>query len=240
MNSYIEWVAGKRGKWVTLLVWVALAVVLNMTLPQANKQVDDRASNFVDMKPSSTAAVIVEREFPEEQGLPALIVWHKKQGLEEADLQSITELASLLTDSPLPDQSMDPPLHQLPLDILKQQVSEDGTTLIMPVFFHAEVDAKVLKLNLGEMEERMVSITGENPFEAEIESGSLSARVTGPVGILIDATQLFTSGDFSLTVATFLFVLIVLLLIYRSPLLAVIPLIGVAFAYSILSPVLAG
>ena len=71
-----------------------------------------------------------------------------------------------------------------------------------------------------------------------LDEGQLGARVTGPVGISIDATELFSAGDFSLTIATFLFVLIVLLLIYRSPFLAITPLIGVGFAYGLLSPLL--
>ena len=43
----------------------------------------------------------------------------------------------------------------------------------------------------------------------------------------IDATSLFKGADVSLLIATVLLVLILLLLIYRSPILAVIPLVGV-------------
>lgn len=238
-DSYVDWVAGKRSKWMTLLVWILLAVILNVTLPSANSQVNDSAGNFADAsKPSKQAATIIENEYSNENGLPALIVWHKQTGLDTSELQLIQDVIANLADNPLPEQVMIPPLHNMPIDVFAQQVSEDGTTMIMPVFFQNETDSEVLESNMQMMAERMETVIGSNPFEIELSADQIGARLTGPVGILIDATQLFTSGDFSLTIATFMFVLIVLLLIYRSPILAFIPLIGVGFAYSILSPLL--
>ncbi len=52
------------------------------------------------------------------------------------------------------------------------------------------------------------------------------------------STSLFEGADVSLLIATVLLVLILLLVIYRSPILAIIPLIGVGFAYGVLSPIL--
>ena len=67
---------------------------------------------------------------------------------------------------------------------------------------------------------------------------NLSVRLSGPVGISVDATDLFMGADVALLIATVLLVLILLLLIYRSPILALIPLIGVGFAYAVTSPLL--
>ena len=55
----------------------------------------------------------------------------------------------------------------------------------------------------------------------------LNLRYSGPVGIAIDATGLFKNADFKLLAATVLLALVLLILIYRSPLLAIIPLIAV-------------
>lgn len=240
IKSYADWVTGKRGRWITLLVWIMLVGILNMLLPQANSQVNDSAGDLDRIKPSMEATALVEQEYPNENGLTALVVWYKATGLGTTDLQSIQEVIADLSQSPLPHQGMIPPLHILSPDLFGQRVSDNGTTLIMPLFFEEGVDASQLELNIDEMGQRMGAIFGANPLEADVESGNISARVTGPAGILVDATQLFSSGDFSLTIATFLFVLIVLLLIYRSPILAFIPLIGVMFAYGILSPLLGG
>ncbi|GAA0341679.1 MMPL family transporter [Bacillus carboniphilus] len=237
-NSYVKWVVGKKSKWITILVWIALATVLNFVFPQANQQVNDSAGNFDELKASTEASNLIEEEFPNESGVPALIVWNKELGLGDEEIQQIRSVVQDLSENPLPDQKMIPPLHTIPEEVLMGQVSENGKTFIMPVFFNDGVDATRLKENVSEMSERAESLIGANPFNEEIDSASLSARVTGPVGILMDATDLFSSGDFSLTIITFILVLTVLLIIYRSPILALIPLIGVGFAYSIISPVL--
>ena len=77
-----------------------------------------------------------------------------------------------------------------------------------------------------------------DPFQAKTDSENLSIGVTSPVGIAVDTTSLFKGADFQLLLATVILVLVVLLLIYRSTLLAIIPLIGVGFAYLVTSPIL--
>ncbi|MDG5789525.1 MMPL family transporter [Evansella sp. AB-P1] len=238
IQSFAGLVAGKRSKWGILLAWVSLALLLNLTLPQANSLVDDSAGNFDGTKAPSQANAIMEEEFPDESGLPALVVWHKSSGIESAELESIQQIIKQLSENPLPNQEMIPPLHNLPPEVLAEEVSEDGNSLILPIFFHDSVDADKLQKDFQLMSEEIQSIIGINPFDEDLQSGELSARVTGPAGILMDATQLFSAGDLSLTIITFALVLTVLLLIYRSPILAFIPLIGVGFAFAIISPLL--
>ena len=58
------------------------------------------------------------------------------------------------------------------------------------------------------------------------------------MGIQIDATGLFENADVSLLIGTVLLVLVILLLIYRSPILALIPIVAVGFAYGVVGPIL--
>ena len=110
--------------------------------------------------------------------------------------------------------------------------------LYSPSSFEEDTETDVLAENLTEIQDIVSDRVDENPFEAKIDSENLSIRVTGPVGIAVDTTALFEGADFQLLLATVILVLIVLLLIYRSPLLAIIPLIGVGFAYLVTSPIL--
>ncbi|ADU30332.1 MMPL family transporter [Evansella cellulosilytica] len=238
IETYANWFSKKRSKWIVLFLWIGIALLLNLTLPQANSLIDDSAGNLDKTKSSSQAAAIIDEEFSSESGIPALVVWHKLNGIEQSDLKYFQEIVEHLTENPLPYQDMVPPFHNMPREVLEQQVSEDGTTLILPIFFQSGVDAGKIEQDLLMMSEQIESIIGFNPFEVDVQSGELSARVSGPAGILVDATQLFSAGDFSLTIITFVLVLTVLLLIYRSPILAFIPLIGVAFAYMVISPIL--
>src|SRR5699024_2505670 len=76
------------------------------------------------------------------------------------------------------------------------------------------------------------------PFTEAISSEGLHVRLTGPAAISTDATDLFSEADVTLLIATTMLVLILLIVLYRSPLLAFIPLIAVGFAYGAVNPIL--
>ncbi|WP_127534197.1 MMPL family transporter [Paenibacillus kobensis] len=238
-NRISGFVTGRRGRWVTLLVWLVLAVVLTLALPGAGDEEVNNAPNMDSSKPSLQAAAIEAREFPNESGLPALLVLHREGGISSADLAKVQQLAADWEANPLPHQSAVPPLHKLPLPALNEQLSADGSTIIMPVTFEANADTEQLEKSLDQLREDVTAAFGGEPFEtAADQPASLSARVTGPVGIQVDATGLFKNADVSLLMATVLIVLVILLLIYRSPVLAFIPLIAVGFAYMVVGPIL--
>ncbi|SDW87939.1 MMPL family transporter [Paenibacillus sp. PDC88] len=236
--NYGKWVAGNRSKWITLLVWIVLALVLNLTLPAVGERENNNAENLADDKASVQAERLAAQEFPNNTGVPALIVWHREGGLQDEDLTNLQQLTEELTSEPVANQSQVVPLHELPPPALDAQLSEDRSTIILPVFFDEAADAAALEEGIKQLEVKAEELYGESPFEADINGDELSARVTGPVGISIDATGLFEDADVSLLIATVLIVLILLLLIYRSPILAIIPLIGVGFAYLVISPLL--
>src|SRR5699024_12516145 len=61
-------------------------------------------------------------------------------------------------------------------------------------------------------------------------SGSATVSVTGPAGIATDTVEVFRSGGTTLLLATIGLVVVLLLVIYRSPLLVVAALAGVGVA----------
>lgn len=238
MSGYGKWVAGNKTRWVTLLVWIAAIGILTVLWPGVNSQVKNNASNLPDDSQSVQAAMIAEREFPSGSGVPALLVWHREQGLSQEDLLHIQAVYSKLQQEPLPHQNFVPPLGQLPPQALQASLSEDRSTLVTPVLFDKTADSDQLGEAITELKALIAAETGSDPVTAEIEGTELSLRITGPVGISIDATGLFENADVSLLIATVILVLVFLLLIYRSPILALIPLVAVGFAYGVTSPVL--
>lgn len=233
-------VGGRKGRWITLFVWIVAVAALNAFLPSASDQKNEALSNFDDATPSVQAAKLIEKQFPSEDGLPALLTWYRPTGLTDIDLQGIQRLASDLTVSPLPHQVGAAPLQELPLQALKQSLSADGTTFIQPVVFDKLADSDQLKAGLDELQVRTDrAFPGQHPFQAKLAaSDGLLVRASGPAGIAVDATGLFADADVSLLLATVALVLAFLLLIYRSPVLALIPLIGVGFAYGAITPLL--
>lgn len=237
--AFAHWFAGKRSRWITLLVWIAAAGLLSALLPSANGEEDNAAPNLSAGKPSVQAEAILDREFASDAGIPALYVWHREGGLTDEDLTRLQAWSLELAQTPAPDQTSVMPLHAFKPEQLKAQRSADGSTLIVPVQFDKAADSERLKENLEHVRDITEKQFGYDPNEQPTSgAGELSLRVTGPVGIQVDATGLFENADVSLLIATVLLVLVLLLLIYRSPILAFIPLVAVGFAYGVINPIL--
>ena len=89
---------------------------------------------------------------------------------------------------------------------------------------------------------------GEAPFRASVEAirahfgdriGAMQVRVTGPGGLITDVYEIFLNADIKLLVGTVILVLVLLLLIYRSPVLPFVPLLAVGFGYFVAGGILA-
>ncbi|WP_338556146.1 MMPL family transporter [Paenibacillus sp. KS-LC4] len=233
-------IAGRRTRWVTVIVWIVLAGALTMWLPAVGGQEKNNAPNLEADSPSVLADQLMKEKFPNGAGVPALVVWHRDAGLTDEDYALIQKTSQLLSEQPLPEQGELLPLHQMPAPALSKLASEDGGTLVQPITFAENTDTEVLRSNLEKIQELVKEAAGGmSPFdEATNGVDALSARISGPVGIQVDASALFKGADVSLLIATVLIVLILLLLIYRSPILAVVPIVGVGFAYLVTSPIL--
>lgn len=237
-EQYGRAVAGPRTKWITILVWVLLAGGLSMLLPSAKSQENNAAANLPADSPSVVGEALAAREFPGDAGVPALLVWHRSGGMQEADLAGIQNITRTLEKEPLTHQLLVPPLHNMPAQALRGQLSQDQSTLVFPLMFKKGSDTDGLKTDLETLKEKTAALLGSDPFAAKTDGAELSARVSGPVGIQVDAVGLFKSADVSLLIGTVLLVLVILLLIYRSPILALIPIVGVGFAYAAVNPLI--
>lgn len=241
LKIYGNTVSGKKGRWVVLITWLLLAAVINMALPQANSQKNEMAANLESTSPSQQAKKVAEKEFPATSGTPALLTWYKSTGMTNEDLTLIQKYSKELAKNPVNSQDHVMPLDQFPLPVLKQQLSQDGTTLLLPVTFKKGTDKGIIADGLSAFKEKAASIFPQNPNKTKIaDKDRLLLRITGPAGISTDATALFSQGDLSLLFGTVAIVLVLLLIIYRSPILALIPLIGVGIAYGVISPILGG
>lgn len=237
MQKLGVFISGKSGRWIILAAWIVLALVLNLTLPQANSQEDEQAETFLNDTNSEEAARIIEEEFADNSGLPALLTWYQEDGLTDEDLQSIQQFSADLQEADLEAATVTP-FQDIPLPALKEQLSDDGTTLVMPILFDNGTETDTVEAGLEKIQDTANDAFTQNPFEQDLNSGDLLVRATGPAGISVDAVGLFSQGDTTLLFGTVLIVLIFLLVIYRSPILAFVPLIGVGFAYLVISPIL--
>ncbi|WP_339214459.1 MMPL family transporter [Solibacillus sp. FSL W8-0372] len=229
---------GKNTRWIVVGLWIVFAVTFALIFPQINSVENFAGDEIPETYTSIQAGKILEEEFASDSGIPLLITWYNESGITEQDLTNIQGLYKQLADDPLNGQESIPPFHELPAQALMGLLSENGAALVTPVFFSPDKNTDVLKENLAIIKERTEEQFGENPYESNLEDEGLHARFSGPVGISIDATDLFKAADVQLMIATVIIILVILLLIYRSPILAIIPLVVVGIAYLVVSPLL--
>ncbi|WP_424765501.1 MMPL family transporter [Paenibacillus sp. sgz302251] len=239
LEKWSDKIAGPKARWVTLIAWIAIAALLTVMLPAVGEKETNNAPNLEADSPSVLADQLIKEKFPSSSGVPVLVVWHREGGLTNGDYALIQHLSQAISDKPLEAQGAVFPSHQTPIPALQQFASEDRSTIVQSISFAEQTETELLKENLEELKSIIKAASGFDPFATAIDDASeLSVRLSGPVGIAVDATALFQGSDVTLLIATVLLVLILLLLIYRSPVLAFIPLIGVGFAYAVTSPLL--
>ncbi|MDN4494784.1 MMPL family transporter [Ureibacillus aquaedulcis] len=231
-------VGNKRSRWVTLMLWLTVVVVLSITLPQINSIENYGGSDLPQDVMSEQASAIMDEQFSSDSGLPLLIVWYKEAGLEVEDIQSIQALYRELAVNPLKEQATLPPFGDIPTEALLGSISENGTSIVTPVFFDEKANTDTLKENLAKINDITEEQFGENPYETDMNEDGLHARFSGPAGISVDATNLFMQADVKLMIATVILILVLLVVIYRSPLLAITPILVVGIAYGAISPLL--
>lgn len=228
LNPITDWVSTKRGTWITLIAWIVLAVVLTFG-PTLN---DYKVANFQSL-PDDAQSIIADDKlkeyFPNDQGTPGILVFHNAEG--DVDLEAVKKILAGITDAGIEGIDSIVDISQLPPPALEGFYSEDNTTMIVPM---------TLEAGLGSADFAEI-----NDEASDIGSGiaadydGMEFYVTGPAGIAGDTVKLFEQADFVLLIATVLIILVLLIVIYRSPLLAIIPLLATAIVYQVVNQVLA-
>jgi len=231
-------IANPKTRWLTIFIWVLIIGIFSIVWPQVN----EKETTDNQLLPKDTMSVegqqIINKEFSDDIGVPLLLVWHQAEGLLADDVEKIQQLYTLLKENPISEQSFIPPFDEMPTEALLASISEDKEALITPIFFNDKASTKQLQAGLDELEERIRENFEEEVLDSKLESDVLKVRFSGPVGIQTDAVALFSNADLTLLVATVLIVFILLIALYRSPILAFVPLVAVGVAYGLISPLL--
>lgn len=240
-NNFLEkWaniIGGSRTRFATLFIWILFIAIITIVWPQVNEKETADQQLLPKDAVSVQASNIISEEFSDGAGNPLLLVWYREAGLEDEDYANIQELYQKLDEAPIDKQRSVPPLHEVPPPALADSASDDGVALTTPVFFDdASVDE--LQATLDDLKKTIEDQFGSEVLENELNESGLHVRFSGPVGIQTDAVSLFSNADVTLLIATVLIVFIILISLYRSPILAMVPLIAVGMTYLLVSPLL--
>ncbi|MDH6462296.1 RND superfamily putative drug exporter [Micromonospora sp. A200] len=211
--------AGRRGPGAATLIAVLVVlgwlVVGGIAGPYSGKlgevATNDNAS-FLPADAEATRAQNLAGGFVERESTPALVVYERGSGITDADRQRaaadtarFAQVSGVL--GPLP-----PPIP-----------SQDGQALqvVVPID-ESEGEA------IGRVVEELRGIAGG-------DRDGLTVDVAGPAGLLADLIEVFGAIDGPLLLVTLVVVLAILLIVYRSPVLWLFPLLAAGMSYALAS-----
>ncbi|HEX7951082.1 MAG TPA: MMPL family transporter [Candidatus Limnocylindrales bacterium] len=215
-----------RLRFAIVLAWVLGAAASAAFAPSlADVGSADQSSFLPANAESSTATSVLERAFPKEAGAgTATVAFTRAGGLTEADQAAIADLASWITDkSPaaLRDVVKSVTSAEAQPELASRLRSEDGTVELLQV----ELSVNAFDQLAGDAASAL-----RDHLATALPAG-LTGYVTGSVGIASDYFSAILQATDRTTVVTIVLVVFVLLLIYRAPLAALVPLLTIAAAY---------
>lgn len=201
--------AGKKSKWWILAGWT---VIIGFLLPAAldfEKAQNNRDANYLPKSAQSLEAIHLEEKAFGDELLTGLLVYQNPKGLTRADKAAIIADTKVLVKDPLESQFGKP----VPLFFKDKKTAG----------IYVQVRARGNQEILFKSADRMRALAADDPKD-------LTAKLTGQMGYFDDTVSVLNSIGGSLLIGTILLITILLLLIYRSPFLWILPLISVGFA----------
>jgi RND superfamily putative drug exporter len=248
--------AGSRAKWIVFAIWlVGIFIAAGpANLPAKFTDAEENEStSFLPGDAESTKALQAAEQLQGGELAPAVIVYRREAGLTDADRQTIAEDVRRLTERRFPGvvpdgataaaggqggEAPEPPAGGAsqpngcggPTTPIPRQpgdyapfvgpiCSEDGKAAIVTAYLKGEGDGDRI-LDPVEFWRDTVSDPG----------GGLEVKITGGAGYAADAIEVFESINGTLLLAAVSLVIVLLILIYRSPIFLFIPLAAIIFA----------
>ncbi|MEV5983122.1 MMPL family transporter [Streptomyces sp. NPDC052114] len=201
--------------------WVLIAGLLAGAAPTLESVEDNASANLPPAAADSMKArELIRTQLPGQDGTPAVIVV-RGQGADAAAsaAKAAARITSALSGTPRPDQVADVVSTVTAPDAAAELVSPDRRAQLI-----------VVRMTGSPSDESFQRAVDDVRSLASDRAGSADVAVTGPAGIATDTVKVFSGGDKLMLLATVLLVLVILLAIYRSPLMALVPLLAVGVA----------
>ncbi|WP_407081789.1 MMPL family transporter [Psychrobacillus antarcticus] len=218
-----DFVTTRKGMWITLGIWIALTVILTVFAPGSSDHKVSSVASLPEDAQSVIAQENIDEHFKDAESLPGILVLQSKEEIEVKMLGTALDKVAAADINGLKEML---PFSKLPPQALEGFFSEDKKTAVIPLSFITSLETSDLEESLDQVSEIVTEETGSTVY------------MTGPAGIAVDTTNLFERADVVLILSTVGIILILLIVIYRSPLLALIPLLAAVFVYQVVNQLL--
>ena len=218
MARLARFVTGRRTKYVIVGLWILLAFAMAPLAGKIADVTDDSFSSQLPKDAESTEVINLQQDrFAGGETTTGLIIYEREGGLQPADRAKIAadaRAAQRVLKDDLKGERV--PFTPAGEGLVSQDRELAYTVLVLPSDFEALADqGKDLREQIGD------------------SGGGLNTYVSGSIGISADFQEVFGDIDGRLLGATVLLVLVLLLAIYRSVILPLIPIFVVAMAYTV-------
>ncbi|MGC4771377.1 MMPL family transporter [Micromonospora sp. DT44] len=195
---------------VVVLAWLVIGAVAGPYAGRLGEVSTNDNAAFLPSDAEATRAQDLAGGFVDRQTTPALVVYERSSGITDADRQRVAADAARFARVPGVVTPLPPPIP-----------SEDGQALqvVVPVD-DAEGE------EIGAVVRQVRDIAGG-------DRDGLTVDVAGPAGLLADLIEVFSAIDGPLLLVTLVVVLVILLIVYRSPVLWVFPLLAAGMSYAL-------
>lgn len=196
-------IAGRRTKWAVLALWVVLLAALGPLAGKLGDVEKNDAASWLPAGAESTRVVELQERFRKDETMLAVIVYERSGGITAADKAKAESDVAAFQKLPGAQKAQGP----FP--------SKDG---------------KALQTLVPLTDEDLTAAVDQARELAERGPPGLASHVTGPAGGGADQFEVFQSLDGFLLMAAGLVVIVLLLFIYRSPVLWFVPVLSAVFA----------
>lgn len=214
----------KKGMYVTLATWLIITIGLTLFTPSVRDYQVSKIETLPEDAKSIIAQEKVDRYFEDSKGIPAILVFQSNDS--QIAYSDIAKILDLIEGEKVEGLQQVIQLSKIPPQAATEFFSEDQTTALIPLTFDSSLETDQMQDLIDTIS---VIVKG---------SSDLDLYVTGPAGIATDSVELFTRADLVLIFSTVAIILVLLIVIYRSPLLAVIPLLGAVIVYLVVTQIL--
>ncbi|MFF1716683.1 MMPL family transporter [Streptomyces sp. NPDC058268] len=198
-----------RRPWWIILAWVVAAGAVISLAPKLTSS-SDEASFLPDHYESIRAADVQESEFPEQQNVGAIIVFQRSDGgkLTAADSADITRISKDLQAKKIPEVQAVVPGAVSPNKLVRTSV------VAMPKITNPEDTAQ---------QDAVKDLRSD--LKPELKGTDLSAGITGSAAQALDESDASARAGLLVGVGTIVIIVVLLLVIFRSPIIALLPVV---------------
>ncbi len=205
---------GRRAKFAVIGVWLVVAAAIG---PLSGKFEDAQENDPADYLPAnaeSVKAIDALKGFPSQDEADAITVFHRDGGLTGEDRAAIQQVRAAVNAQRRDGVAKTGPAL----------TSADGATALLTT------PITVPRGATGAAQDVLTETPNDIKDELDSLPSGLVAKVTGPAGFSADAVDVFNDINGTLLYATGALVLILLIVIYRSPIFWMIPFFSVLLA----------